>query len=344
MPLESLGRFFKSLAGHLIESGQAHVPVHFALHGGEPLLLPPEYLRGLLALQQEYLGARGIVYRNSAQTNLYRVSEQTLALCEELQIGLGVSLDVHGGQRVDAQGRDAETRVKNNLRQLVADGLPQRLRMGGISVLHAGNAAQAPGTFRFFAELGLDYRILPIFSMSEPDARIKDLMMTQAQVTQALLAVWHERLSWRGRQIRVYPLEEYLDAAVRQVSGQRAAAYDPAQAEWALIVDTGGDAYNHSETYTADYRLGNVFTQSVRDIFRSAARARLQQLREERVAVCKACAYGDSCSRIPMIEALPSERERDMAGTLQCGVAQPLIGYLATQIERTPSLHSLLAS
>jgi hypothetical protein len=58
------------------------------------------------------------------------------------------------------------------------------------------------------------------------------------------------------------PLQEYMIAA----AGQRSAPYNPEKMEWALIVNTNRDAYNHSEAYTTDGLLGNIFRQPLGDI------------------------------------------------------------------------------
>jgi hypothetical protein len=62
------------------------------------------------------------------------------------------------------------------------------------------------------------------------------------------------------------PLQEYMTAAVRYLAGERSAPYNPEKMEWALIVNTNGDAYNHSEAYTTDGLLGNIFRQPLGDI------------------------------------------------------------------------------
>jgi uncharacterized protein len=197
MPLDGLAYFFARLGEHLA-SLPAPPALEFALHGGEPLLLPADYLRAVVSLQREHLGRHGIGFRNSVQTNLYRVPEERLELLAELEMGLGVSLDVSGGARVDARGHDAEARVQVQLRALLASPLGRRLRVGGISVLHAGNWERVAETYAFFAGLGLDYRILPIFSMHEPPPRLRPLMLQPTQVVQALQAVQRAQLGWRG--------------------------------------------------------------------------------------------------------------------------------------------------
>lgn len=343
MPLAALERFFESLAQYLC-SAEANCRVSFALHGGEPLLLPAAYLRELVALQQKSFGARGIPYENAAQTNLYRVPEAMPAMLEELKIRLGVSLDVFGGERVNGAGTDSNQRVKRNLQQLVSSGAAQRIGVGGISVLHAGNADRAADTFRFFAELGLDYRILPIFSVTQPPPRMQHLMLDPGQIVAALQAVLHAQLSWRGEPIRILPLADYFEAAVRYLSGNRANIYDPARSEWTLIVDTNGDIYNHSEAYDPESRMGNVFHQSVADIMQSPVRKRLLSLREVRAQVCEQCAFGQSCSRIPMIEALSSERDFDSQGGQRCSIAQPMIAHIASLIANSQHARAALDS
>lgn len=344
MPLDGLAFFLARLGEHLATLAEPPA-LEFALHGGEPLLLPADYLRAVVALQRQHLGRHGLVFRNSVQSNLYRVPGGRLELLAELDIGLGVSLDVSGGARVTAQGTDAEAAVQNALRNLLASPLGRRLRVGGISVLHAGNHQQAAQTFRFFAQLGLDYRILPIFSMHEPPPRLAPLMLTPAQVVAALQAVQQAQLDWRGpRRIRVLPLEDYLRAALGQLAGLAPPLPAHPELEWALIINTDGRVYTHAEAYTDGLQLGHAFTQPAADWLRPQARAGVQARRAERAAVCAACGFGTHCSRLPMLEALPSERTRAADGRLICAVAQPMIAHLHTLLAQVPAARTRAVS
>jgi len=343
MPLPSLERFFEGLS-HQYRAGGWSTGLQFALHGGEPLLLPQDYLRAIVELEERSFGAHGIPYSNAIQTNLYRVPDGTLPLLAELGIGLGVSLDVHGGQRVDASGRDAEGRVKANLRRLLDAGWADRIKIGGISVLHAQNADRAADTFRFFAELGLNYRILPIFSMTEPPARMRDLMLAPERVLEAFQAVLGALFSWRGPSIRVYPLQDYLAAAAAHVSDRPAAGYDPSTMEWALIIDTNGDTYAHAEAYSSAHRLGNAFRDDIADMFASDARRRLLAERAQRAHVCATCEFGRSCDHLPVVESLVSERAYDDRGRLRCPVARPMIKFFTDLAERVPAVQAALLS
>ena len=74
-------------------------------HGGEPLMLPLSYLRSVLDLQHEILGALledGAVV-NGMQTNLYRITDEQIELLKAEKIELGVSCDVVGGPLSNAK-------------------------------------------------------------------------------------------------------------------------------------------------------------------------------------------------------------------------------------------------
>ena len=103
MPIESIDHFFNSVAQNVLKRGN-NVPVDLILHGGEPLLLPREYLRAVGALREKHFTSNGITNTVAVQSNLFSLPEATLDLLGELDIQLGMSLDVFGNQRCRHQG------------------------------------------------------------------------------------------------------------------------------------------------------------------------------------------------------------------------------------------------
>ena len=331
MPLDRLPFFFNGVADHYIaEEWQA--TLHFVLHGGEPSLLPLSYLRTFAALQRQHLAARGIPYQTSLQTNLTHLSDEFIDLLDELDITLGFSLDVFGGQRVNAAGTDAQERVLDNLQRLFDVDAVRRLSVGGISVLHRLNLNAAVNTFHFFNDLDINYRILPIFSLTEPAERMRHLTLSPEQVVGAMQAVALAQARTSSR-INVYPLNDYMAAAVQHLAGHAGTPYDPAVMEWALIVNTNGDAYNHADAYAPEGLMGNIFKHPLGRILASDGRNRTLEMRATRAGTCDRCRYGSNCSRLPVIEALPSERVYDDAGALECRIARPIIDFLVEQIK-----------
>lgn len=340
MPLDDLAFFFKGVAAHYIEQGWS-TTLHFVLHGGEPALLPSDYFRGFAALQRQHLASHGIPYQTSLQTNLTRVSDDRIDLLEALDISLGVSLDVFGGQRLNLAGDDSQDRVLDNLQRLFDSDAIRRLSVGAISVLHKLNVDHAVSTFRFFNDLGLNYRILPIFSLADPVERMRHLTLSADEVLEAMrqVALAQARMS---STIQIYPLWDFLTAAVQYLTGGESDPYDPSVMEWALIVNTNGDAYNHAEAYAPEGLMGNIFGDSLGDILSSEGRKRSLRIRAERARTCEACVYGRCCSRLPIIEALPSERTYDSNHALECRIARPMIDFMIEQINRNAAATAVI--
>jgi molybdenum cofactor biosynthesis enzyme MoaA len=188
MPLDRLDWFFASLAEHYVAAGW-RFKLSFVFHGGEPLLLPERYLRALVAAMHHRLGAANVPFSMSMQTNLTRLTDRTIDLLDELRIALGVSIDVYGGQRLTIAGEDAQDRALDNLQRLFDRDAVRRLGVGGISVLHGRNVDRAVDTFEFYRELGLDYRILPVFSITDPPPRMHGLTLTADRVVAAMQQV-----------------------------------------------------------------------------------------------------------------------------------------------------------
>ena len=329
MPIDDLARFFAWLAACQPAGGWP--PLHFVFHGGEPLLLPHVYLEGVVEAQRRHLEPAGLRYVNSLQTNLTRLDDGTVELLDRLRIGLGVSLDVFGGQRVSYSGRDSQDRVLANLQKLLESGVASRLGIGIISVLHRRNVDQVVSVYEFCAALGLSYRVLPVFSLAEPPIRMVDLTLEHGEVVTAFQRLGEHWLS-EGLAIDVFPLCNYLDAAVHSLLGRPARTYDPASGDWAYIVNTNGDTYSHAEAYSPAGWMGNIFRQPLLEIIRSPAHEKSLIPRLERAQVCRACRFGSVCSRVPLIEALPSERAFAADGSLQCPIALPMIDFFRERL------------
>ena len=340
MPLDGVDRFFAGVAEAATELGWRR-RLTFVLHGGEPLLLPTSWLREFFSLGRRHLEPAGIPHRFSLQTNLVKLDNDKLALLEEFDVSLGVSLDVFGDQRLRVSGKPSQPHVLRNLQRVLDSGAAERLGLGTICVLHAGNVDRVRETYAFQAQLGISYRILPIFSMTEPPARMRHLVLTPEQVVAAFEQVADLHFA-AGSGINVYPLAHYVEAAVRSLAGVGGGAYDPSLGEWALIVNTNGDAYDHGDAYSPEGYLGNVFRSGLVEILAGEDRGRALALRAQRAALCDACPHGAACSRLPVVEALPSERHVDASGEPRCAIARPMIDAMIRRIRANPETAAAL--
>jgi len=340
MPLEGLEFFIEGVAQFALEQrarSRGPSEFRFVFHGGEPLLLPDAYLSSLCDLQHKILDPHQISYWNIVQTNLFGVTRSKLELLHRLGIRLGVSFDVFGGQRLTLRGTDSQNRVLDNLQMLSDIGYVDDSGVGAISVLHRGNIDYAEQTYDFFNELRISYRILPLDAAGAATApsRYEDLVVSNEAKVNVFkrIAERHARLN---KGIRVLPLDDYLRSARRYLADTSASAYNFPENEWALIVNTNGDAYNSGDAYVPRGFIGNVFRQTLSKIFESDAYAATVAMRRGRMLTCEACRYRNACPRIPIAEMYASEREFDADGRLICAVAAPMIADYVQRLRTEP--------
>jgi uncharacterized protein len=327
---EMLRGFFRSVRD-AIERGRLRSVPHFVLHGGEPLLQSDEYLASIIEAKESELDSRNLAATMSVQSNLTRLRGSTIDLLSAHSVSLGLSFDVCGDARVDLGGADTRKRVLANLEWLLEAGYARRLGLGGISVLHRLNLGQATRIYEFWERVHLDFRLLPVFDLGSVPSRMAHLTLTPNEIVSAFKDVADMQMEREGS-INVYPLLNYLSAAVAHVAGIRVPTYEPEQGEWAMIIDTNGDAYHHGGSYDPAGFLGNVWRKSLADVLASNERATSLDARRTLAEVCLRCRHAASCSHLPMVEALPSERIRNGKGQLICGVARPLIDHYVSRL------------
>jgi len=111
----------RAKALHWLITKSAADVVHVILHGGEPTLIGPRGLIGLLALQA-LLMREGQQVHTRLQTNATRMSTEVIELLARFDIGVSVSLDgppeVHDKTRQDARGRSSSDRVRGTIKAL----------------------------------------------------------------------------------------------------------------------------------------------------------------------------------------------------------------------------------
>ena len=184
----------------------------------------------------------------------------------------------------------------------------------------------------------ISFRILPLKSGADDVAplRFRHLMISNGEkrVALKLIAERHARLN---KGIIVLPLDDYYQSARRYLAGIVTAPYDLPGNEWALIINTNGDAFNSGDEYRHTGYMGNIFRERLTDIFASEAYAATAAMRRQRMETCRTCRFQTACTRIPIAEMYASEREYERDGRLRCAVAFPLISDYVERLSSHPA-------
>jgi uncharacterized protein len=262
-------------------------------HGGEPLLLPRDYVRDVLRLEREILGdpADPPGYVNGIQTKL-SIENDTLALMCSAGFMFGVSLDGAPGARLDQAGRPTESRVLANLERL----LSQSVTCGVALVLGRHNVDRLPAVYDRLERMGVSWlRIIPLFRppASAPGAGLE---LEHEEVVSSLSRLFDHWMR-RGRRLHVQPLARLLGASLRRHERRSATVSDRRRfGETRLVVHPDGTLSAQAGTAAPPSVLGNVFTDAIDSIATSAAHEASLQLDDAlRRRHCAGCPHGGVC-------------------------------------------------
>jgi uncharacterized protein len=301
----------------------------FSWHGGEPLLLPPDYYQAIYALQKKILGGAGIEFSNVMQSNLTLLKAGHLQMLKDgLVSGLGVSLDLFGDERVNVAGKIMDDMTLNNMQRL----LDADISFGTISVLSHKTAPFMANLFHFFDEMGVSWRVLPIDLTGFEGQHIGNVLTAEKviEIYKMLFEAW---LNSKNA-ISVEPINEYMNAAMNALMPNSAKhKFDKAQDDSLFIVNTNGDLYAEADAYDDKYAYGNLFTTDLDSLLESPARKRAIERANMIVgSTCAQCPHHGDCSGFRMAEATTEKLYWDKDGQITCTIIRPMIDYIKERL------------
>ncbi len=322
MSLADLEAMFRNIASYYAPDSKR---MDFVWHGGEPLLIEPDYYFRIRELQEQEFSDHGIPYTNSIQTNLTVLTPQVLELVKSGMLSnIGVSLDLFGDQRVNVAGRPSQPTVLRNMQRLIDEGIA----FGCITVLSRLTAPHIDAIYEFFEDIDASFRLLPIYRTGYANQQ-DDLALTDEEIVSVFkraVDLWLRSES----SIQVRPIHDYIVNAVGKLStAHRGNYYDKLADEVVYIVQPDGSIYSVADPPDKDLCHGNIFEKSLGELKRSAGYLRAVAQAEARIQeACSDCEYHGVCSGYFMGEATPEQRQSRVGDRVRCGVAKPVQQYI----------------
>jgi uncharacterized protein len=306
MSSAQLEHMYRSIADHYDRVGKP-VAVEFDWHGGEPLLLSPDFYWRTFDQQTKIFENPDVTVTNRVQTNLTVLNDRHIRLLDEGFDGVGVSIDLFSGLRVNAGGRDLQATVLRNMDRLREARVP----FGCITVLSRRNRPYLSQIFSFFADASISLRILPVHRGANESQNDHDLL-TEEDVLRAyieLFELWMESTT----PVVVEPIYSYIERVLWSLAKKKTSFYDKRDWESIYIVNTDGDLYSYSDLFNVSLSHGNLFTESLRAIVNGPRHQRVIEAAEARMsATCSGCRhFGRACSGYPIAEESPGRRDPD---------------------------------
>ena len=310
-------------------------------HGGEPTILPLDYLEHVMRLQREIFPpswfADGRI-RNRIQTNLYSLPEEKLQFLKRNGFDIGVSFDVISGARLDLRGAATEERVLANIRRLEDVGIKPAL----LVVVAAHTAQAIDRVYEFLRERGDSCRLLPLFN-GPTERPMTGVAEDSASINSAIMRIFR-RWFEDGRPFSIRLFDEYLLIVVMKMLGlTRDFRYDRRQiGDKILVVNLDGRIFQPCTDYSDEFVLGSLAAQTFDEILASAPYVHsLQRDDEIRRTICEPCEYFAACGAKEMFMV-----DDGGASAGRCVTAQPLCrsieAYLHEQGIHESTLRELL--
>lgn len=335
MTLDQLEAMFRHIASYYEARPRR---MDFVWHGGEPLLIEPEYYFRIFELQEKQLGGRGIEFTNSVQTNLTLLTPRVLKFLKSGAISnIGVSLDLFGDQRVNVGGKPSQPTVLRNMQTLIDEGIS----FGCITVLSKLTAPHIDVIYEFFEEIDTSFRLLPIYRTGYPNQQDELALSDQeiVSVFKRAAELWLQSDS----SIQVRPIQDYVANVVgRMSSSHRKSRYDKQTDEVVYIVQPDGKLYSVADPPDEALCHGNIFESPLGELKGTLGYLRAVEEATARMEdACSDCEYFGVCSGYFMGEATPEQRHTKEGDRVRCGVAQPVQRYIERLLIETNAFSRL---
>jgi uncharacterized protein len=265
-----------------IES-QTMPQVLFTWHGGETLMRPISFYKRALELQKRY--ARGRQIDNSIQTNGTLLNDEWCAFFKENNFLVGISIDgpqdFHDEYRCDKMGRPSFYRVMKGIELLQKHGV----EFNCMAVVNDYNVDYPLEFYRFFKEIGCQFlqftpiveRIRKSPSHKQTTAKNSGLRLATVNETgdetelapftvparkwgQFLCSIFDE---WVKQDVGKIFIQLFDSTLANWVGEQPGVCTLARRCGHAGVMEFNGDVYSCDHFVFPEYRLGNIYTQTL---------------------------------------------------------------------------------
>jgi uncharacterized protein len=283
--------------------------VHFAWHGGEPVLRGIDFFKKAIELQKKYGGGR--VIENSIQTNGTTLTDEWCRFFRDHRFLIGISVDgpqhCHDHYRTYRNGQGSFEKCMQGLDLLVK----YCIEFNTLTVVNDYNVKFPLEIYRFLKSTGSRYmQFLPVVEQIDPAAGPCELkILPPDSGKNAEVTGWTvDSLDYGTFMIGIF------DEWVRKDVGDFfVLTFDSILANWmrvppgicvyaetcgnAGVMEYNGDVYSCDHYVFPAYRLGNIAGQSLLTMMNDSRQQRFGQEKKTTLpAYCKKCEFLDLCN------------------------------------------------
>lgn len=295
--------------------------VQFVWHGGEPLLAGIDFYKDALSLQAVYPDC---LIRNTMQSNLTLISEDTARFLFDNHFGVGSSFD----GAVNDTTRENTQRIIDKYRLCREMGL----NIGFIMVLSRFTVDHLIESYEIFKRLKSNFSINDYISLSDEDSDKGFYIPSDLEISKMceLFDYW---VNDSDCTIHINTFDEYL----KFIAGKRTSKcrFHSCLGHW-MCIRPDGQIMPCNRYFPEEYGFGNIMDLSrISDAFSSDGFRSLLKKAVERKSSCKSCTlYGlcnGGCNNVAYAGGNISQPNRT-----RCAVMIPVFKHIETWCKNTP--------
>ena len=285
--------------------GASQQNISFCWHGGEPLMAGLPFFRKAMELQKKYAG--GKVIENTLQTNGILVNEEWCAFFKDNNFLVGLSLDgpedIHDAFRRDCGGAPTFARVMKALEMFVHAGVDFNI----LSTVNLRSEGRGAEVYRFLRSLNHYMQFLPVVEYVKERPGKRPLIVSPDE-EDAVEAPWSVSAKGYGQ----FMCDVFDEWVKRDVGNYFVQLFDVTLANWCgvqpalcafgevcgdgMVVEHNGDVFSCDHFVYSEYRLGNIATGNLADMYKSEEQQTFGRDKREALPMeCKRCSYYFLC-------------------------------------------------
>ena len=276
--------------------------VTFNWHGGEPLILGKNFFRQVMAFEKEYAG--GKVINNTIQTNGTLIDNEWAEILRQGNFLTGISIDgpeeIHDRYRRDLRRGPTLYKVLKGISILQEAGA----EFNTMTTINKASEGKGREVYTFLKSIGSRFmQFMPVME------HIKDGRIVSPDIPGAEIAPWSVSDIGFGQFMC-----DIFDEWIRKDVGQYFVGhFDAALARWCgmqpgtcayaetcggnVVIEHNGDVYMCDHFVYPEYRLGNIETDSLKDMLTSERMIRFGiSKRTSLPSRCRTCRWVSLCN------------------------------------------------
>jgi len=323
MPLETVIALFEKI----FASGWSSPCLTIIWHAGEPLVLPISYYQAAF----EAIEARrppSIQLRHCVQTNGMLLTQDWCDFIKKWHIGVGVSIDgprhLHDANRVTRAGKGTFDRTLDGIRLLRRENVPFHV----ITVLSEKSMHAPEEMLDFYISEGIDD---VCFNVEESEGIHISGLLSSSNPADSFRH-FLDRFWTLSRQSSQIQFIREVDGMITRIFRPECASPDNAQVEpFGMVnVDCHGNVSSFSPELLGyknakynDFIVGNILSDSLEDMLRSASMLAMKQDIAAGVEACrKECDYFSVCGGGSPVNKLTENGTFESSRTVFCSLVQ----------------------